>query len=95
MLRDPSTLARPGQKGILSWNDILIGPEEAKIMDDIFAHHLVSILAEYGEQAHFRTMRSQLDQQLPQLHRIKLHQSKVYPLAAMPQNEPLYVEIVK
>lgn len=48
---------------------------------------VVSILVELSGIDDFSKMREQVQKKVPVLHKIKVHKSEVYPLAAMALNE--------
>jgi hypothetical protein len=84
---DPQAPPGLGTQGVLSWSDVRISPEETSLMDTIFTYHIASILVEFSGVSYFKSMRRQVQEKLPEIHKISLHRSKIYPLSAMPLNE--------
>lgn len=87
MSLDPNTIPGLGKKGVLTWRDVCICPEEAALMDSLFTYHIASILIKFSGIRHFESMREVLRKKLPEVYKITLHRSKIYPISAMPLNE--------
>lgn len=87
---DPLLNPDRGQNGILSANDVMLTADETTQMDRIFAYHVMSVLIEMTTGAahdYFVPMRAELRKRMPEVHKIKLHKTEIFPLSSMPLNE--------